>query len=272
MVTHNQDEKLKSVGESVREVKCTAKGALLLQLNADKRDSMQQLRDDISTVLEEKVETRTLKQHTRLEILDLDEMVTKWDLVKAFNDQMQVELTATDIKSLHPAFGFTQWALISLPVKKATKVLNAAKIRIAWSICRIREINLPARCYKWLEFGHISAHGGQKWLPLLSRQSFAAAIDGLVEDARDHRPTIIAGDFNAWALEWGSDTSKSSSSEAIAKRHALLEAFTTLDVVLLNNGSKNNFNQGSAGSIVDLTFVTSSFSPNATWRLGENYT
>ncbi|KAH8292902.1 hypothetical protein KR044_006972, partial [Drosophila immigrans] len=127
MVRHNQDEKLKSVGESVRKVKCTAKGALLLQLNADKRESMQQLRDDISTVLEGKVEARTLMQHTRIEILDLDEMVTKEDLVKAFKEQMEVELAATDIKSLRPAFGFTQRAIISLPVKMATRIVNAAK-------------------------------------------------------------------------------------------------------------------------------------------------
>ncbi|KAL7724161.1 hypothetical protein ACLKA6_010108 [Drosophila palustris] len=41
LVTRNQDDKLKSVGESVRMVKCTAKGALLLQLNDANLESTQ---------------------------------------------------------------------------------------------------------------------------------------------------------------------------------------------------------------------------------------
>jgi len=108
--------------------------------------------------------------------------------------------------------------------------------------------------------------------PSLSCQSFAATMDELAEDARDHKPTVIAGDFNAWAQEWGSDISRTSSSDAIAKGYALLEAFATLDVVFLNQGNANTFNRGGAGSVIDLTFVTSSLSPMATWNLGNHYT
>ncbi|KAM8702707.1 hypothetical protein ACLKA7_000837 [Drosophila subpalustris] len=37
LVTRSQDDKLKRVGESVRRVNCTAKGALLLELNETKQ-------------------------------------------------------------------------------------------------------------------------------------------------------------------------------------------------------------------------------------------
>ncbi|KAM8702126.1 hypothetical protein ACLKA7_017691 [Drosophila subpalustris] len=55
LVNRIQDDKLKSVGESVHRVKCTAKGALLLELNETNPKSTQQLRDNIGSVLERKV-------------------------------------------------------------------------------------------------------------------------------------------------------------------------------------------------------------------------
>ncbi|KAM8701416.1 hypothetical protein ACLKA7_001032 [Drosophila subpalustris] len=185
LVTRNQADKLKSVGESVRRVKCTAKGALLLELNDTNPESTQQIRDNIGSVLEGKVKARALTQQTRLEVLDLDEMVTVEDLQKVFKEQIGISLD--------------ERAIISLPSTLATKVLNVGK-------------------------------------------------------------------------EWGSDTSKRSSSDAIGKGDALLEAFAALDVVLLNHGTANTFSRGGAGSVIDLTFVTSSLSHTATWRMCNNYT
>ncbi|KAM8702187.1 hypothetical protein ACLKA7_000745 [Drosophila subpalustris] len=270
LVTRNQDDKLKSVGESVRMVKCTAKGALLLQLNDANPESTQQLRDNIGSVLEGKVQARALTQQTRLEVLDLDEMVTVEDLQKVFKEQIGVSLDVNAIKSLRPAFGGTQRAIISLPTTLATKVLSVGKIRIAWPLFR------PTSCAASNYF--VRAKLASFWIyscyypPTLNRYSFAAAIDELVEDAIDHKPAVIAGDFNAWAQEWGSDISKRSSSDAIGKGDALLEAFAALDVVLLNHGTANTFNRGGAGSVIDLTFVTSSLSHSATWRMCNHYT
>ncbi|KAL7725608.1 hypothetical protein ACLKA6_008020 [Drosophila palustris] len=46
--------------ESVHRVKCTAKGALLLELNETNPKSTQQLRDNIGSVLERKIPARAL--------------------------------------------------------------------------------------------------------------------------------------------------------------------------------------------------------------------
>jgi len=99
----------------------------------------------------------------------------------------------------------------------------------------------------------------------MSRQSFAAAMDELVGDACDHKPSVIAGDFNAWAQDWRSDVTKRSSSDAIAKGQLLLEAFVALGVALLNEGTTNTINRAGSGSVIDLTFVTSSLLPLSTW-------
>ncbi|XP_070854176.1 uncharacterized protein [Drosophila suzukii] len=85
--------------------------------------------------------------------------------------------------------------------------------------------------------------------PSLSTTDFSHALDTIAFDARGRYPTTIAGDFNAWAEEWGCPTSNISG-------RTLLNAFSTLDVVLLNEGTQDTFNWAGAGSIIDLTFVS----------------
>ncbi|GBP54610.1 hypothetical protein EVAR_35871_1 [Eumeta japonica] len=58
-----------------------------------------------------------------------------------------------------------------------------------------------------------------------------------------------------------------------ARGKEVLEAFSTLDVVLLNSGDKPTYTKGDASSIVDLTFVSSSLiRGNYDWRMVDLYT
>ncbi|XP_046868598.1 uncharacterized protein LOC124461052 [Drosophila willistoni] len=79
---------------------------------------------------------------------------------------------------------------------------------------------------------------------------FCESLDELAADARAHSPFVIAGDFNAWAQEWGSSITN-------ARGRAVLESLASLDVALLNCGSRNTFN---------------SLARIAAWRLDDNYT
>lgn len=56
----------------------------------------------------------------------------------------------------------------------------------------------------------------------------------LVSDARGRSPVIIAGDFNAWAVDWGSV-------ETNTRGRLLLEVFSSLDLALLNDGELFTF-------------------------------
>ena len=40
--------------------------------------------------------------------------------------------------------------------------------------------------------------------PNIPIEDFARFVDNLVRDVSCHNPVIIGGDFNAWAVEWGS--------------------------------------------------------------------
>ncbi|GBP80203.1 hypothetical protein EVAR_100080_1 [Eumeta japonica] len=102
--------------------------------------------------------------------------------------------------------------------------------------------------------------------PSLSIAEFTDFLDRLTEDAKQHHPVAIAGDFNAWAVDWGSKQTN-------ARGRELLEAFSTLDIVLLNSGDRPTYTKGDASSIVDLTFVSTSLAKGSiSWVVLDIYT
>lgn len=101
--------------------------------------------------------------------------------------------------------------------------------------------------------------------PSLSKAEFTSFLDKLVRDAREHFPVVIAGDFNAWAVDWGSRKTNS-------RGRALLDAMACFDVVLLNSGEEPTYERGERSSVVDLTFVSNSLGRgNCSWRLTDVY-
>ncbi|XP_071450680.1 uncharacterized protein [Hetaerina americana] len=96
--------------------------------------------------------------------------------------------------------------------------------------------------------------------PSYDMRAFADFLDRLTADAGGHSPVAIAGDFNSRAVDWVSKVTN--------PKGQALEAFTSLDVVLLNRGSKWTFEKGGKGSIADLTFVSQCLaSDNNYWEV-----
>lgn len=97
--------------------------------------------------------------------------------------------------------------------------------------------------------------------PSITQQEFEEVLDRLVADARNRCPVAIAGDFNAWAVEWGSKETKK-------RGQALLEAFSALNLTLLNDGKLPTFTRGEKSSTIDLTFVSSGLAKgNTGWQV-----
>lgn len=87
--------------------------------------------------------------------------------------------------------------------------------------------------------------------PSFSIVEFTDFLYRLTEDAKQHHPVAIAGDFNFYAVCWDSR-------HINARGKMLLDVFNTLDVVLLNNGDTPIYTKGDASLIIDLTFISSS--------------
>ena len=78
-------------------------------------------------------------------------------------------------------------------------------------------------------------------------------------------PGELVINFNAWAIEWGSAYSN-------PRGECLLDAFATLEIVLLNRGHKDTFTRNRRCSKIDLTFVSDSLANSSAWMLSDIYT
>ncbi|XP_068149517.1 uncharacterized protein [Drosophila tropicalis] len=164
----------------------------------------------------------------------------------------------------------TDVAIISEPFRRMSAenwICSNSGKAVLWA-CGSPNAQLRSR----LAGGHfVRALINGKWIyscyfpPSLDYLDFCESLDELAEDARAHSPFVIAGDFNAWAQEWGSSITND-------RGRAVLESLASLDVALLNCGSRNTFNSAGRGSIIDLTFVSNSLARFAAWRWDDNYT
>lgn len=101
--------------------------------------------------------------------------------------------------------------------------------------------------------------------PRYSIEDFGVIIDNIVCDAGTRNPVLIAGDFNAWAIEWGCPRTNE-------RGRVLLEAFSALDVVLMNSGNEHTFSRGEGGSVIDIAFASNCIANCTTWRISDLYT
>lgn len=90
-------------------------------------------------------------------------------------------------------------------------------------------------------------------------------LDRIALEVRTKNAAVVAGDFNAWATEWGSPrTSK--------RGMAVLDAFASLDILLLNQGAEHTFDNGRARSVIDLTFASYALARQNEWKVSGIYT
>ncbi|XP_054083381.1 uncharacterized protein LOC128920325 [Zeugodacus cucurbitae] len=101
--------------------------------------------------------------------------------------------------------------------------------------------------------------------PSVSQSDFEKILDELVKEVLTTTMNVVAGDFNAWATEWGSIYTN-------RRGDALLKAFSVLDTVLLNTGNQNTFEKNGRGSVIDITFASRSLVRTTSWQVCDLYT
>ncbi|XP_062713157.1 uncharacterized protein LOC134290133 [Aedes albopictus] len=101
--------------------------------------------------------------------------------------------------------------------------------------------------------------------PRWTIERFNQVLDQILEKLGDRRPVIIAGDFNAWAVEWGSRLTN-------PRGWSLLETVSRLNLVLANEGSTSTYRREGRESIIDVTFCSPTVVRSMNWRVSEDYT
>ena len=151
------DPSLKEMGEKVIRVKRTQGGQMMFELAKEEGAKRDVLREAVTKALGEKAKVTVRTQEIYVVCRDLEEDTTKDDVLEALKKQLQTDsLSESAIRSLRTAYGGTQTAVISLPFELAKRVLSAGKVKIGWTICRVREATKPRSCFKCFEYGHLA--------------------------------------------------------------------------------------------------------------------
>lgn len=101
--------------------------------------------------------------------------------------------------------------------------------------------------------------------PRWTGEQFGAMLDLLTNDLTGRNPVLVAGDFNAWAVEWGSRVTNS-------RGYVLLEALARLELEVCNDGLASTFRREGVESFIDVTFCSPDLTLNMHWRVSEEYT
>lgn len=96
-------------------------------------------------------------------------------------------------------------------------------------------------------------------------EQFSQMVDRVTVVLAGRKPVVVAGDFNAWAVEWGSRSTDQ-------RGQVLLEALAKLDVDVANVGTVSTYSRNGAESIIDVTFCSPGLTGNLSWRVDDGYT
>ncbi|KAH8295563.1 hypothetical protein KR054_009058, partial [Drosophila jambulina] len=274
MVTRRDDSQLSDLGGAVKTVRRTARGNLLLEVARGGTESAESMRASISRVLGDAAEVRALTEESKVSVFvirNLDAITTEFEIRNAFSKQFDLCEGAVKIRSLRSGYAKSKTAVISLPSSMAKEVRLRGEVLIGWTRCRNWPRTALAKRPLWLcgdGLSNILAADGfvraevsgyciySCYLaPSLPLEAFSRILDDLCCDLRGRANVVVGGDFNAWAQEWGSALTN-------ARGCAVLEAFASTDVVLLNDGVRHTFARAGAASVIDLTYVSRAISQN----------
>lgn len=102
--------------------------------------------------------------------------------------------------------------------------------------------------FAWLSFRELTVFSCY-FRPSATLQEYTHSLGDLEASirARGNASIVLAGDFNAWNIEWGSRTNN-------PRGVTLSDLASSLGLILANTGSTPTFVRGAANSIIDLTF------------------
>lgn len=158
MIKTNQE--MEELGSEVNKIRRTAKGELMLILKRGPEASAGKHIGNMSTLLQNVADVHVLSQQTTIECRDLDEITTATDICAAIVKQFPTigNISSSVVKRIRITRDGTYTALVTLPTRQANILLKAERIRIGWVSSRIRICAQPIRCYKCLEYGHVSKY------------------------------------------------------------------------------------------------------------------
>ncbi|KAM8701646.1 hypothetical protein ACLKA7_000078 [Drosophila subpalustris] len=153
------DPSLKYLSSDVQSIRKASNGDLLLKLDKNPAHTSDVLKEAVSKALGTRAVVKKRTETAQVEIRDLDELVSKEEVVEAVKLALNDATVSQDsVKPLRALRDGQQVANLILPAAQAKVLVDLRKIRIGWVVCRIRPVLQPKRCFKCLAYGHMAAN------------------------------------------------------------------------------------------------------------------
>ena len=143
----------RNAGAEILSIRRTRKEKILLVLR--KGGDILVFAKALDQVVGEKAEVKSLVSKRSLEVRDLDEIVTREDIVAA----LCIVLGKTDLRDqckLYKRLSVVQNAVVRLTETDAWSLLGLARLRVGWVKFLIRDHAEAARYFRCQEYGHVS--------------------------------------------------------------------------------------------------------------------
>nr|AMS38362.1 hypothetical protein [Bactrocera tryoni] len=151
------DSGLEVLGSNVTHIRKTLKGDLLIELKNRADTKAESFQSALEGVVGEMAMIQPKTHNVTIMCKDLDEITTPEEICAALKRECGIQnLEISSVKSLRKTRSGTQIALVCMRAQDAKAALKLGKIKIGWSICRLREYSPIPRCYKCFHLGHMA--------------------------------------------------------------------------------------------------------------------
>lgn len=115
---------------------------------------MEKVRQEMTRSLGADTRVRRMGGETPLEICDVDELTDKEKVLAAM--AQAADGSVPRLGSLRRTYRSAKITVVVLPTPMAKRLYAAGRIRVGLVYARVRQAELPSRCYRCLAFGHIA--------------------------------------------------------------------------------------------------------------------
>ena len=136
----------------VKNITKTRNGELVLTVQ-NGMDKAEVLKKELNKRLPEATTTVLAKKKV-LHVRGMDEITTVEEIRAAVCEAINTNADAFEVRALRPAYGSRQNVTLVMLETYANRLIDAGKLKIGWTICRVSERKMDIRCYKCWEHGH----------------------------------------------------------------------------------------------------------------------
>lgn len=140
--------------QGVKGLRRTQNGNLLIEFNKG-TDSMEMYKNLIRD-MDEGCTIKRMVPKTDVEILDIDPTVETEELKDTLHKSLNIDTLDIRTKMFRTTSVGLKRAIVEIPAKAIINLEGKPKIKIGWTMCRIRMITKITRCFKCHELGHIA--------------------------------------------------------------------------------------------------------------------